>query len=134
MANEIKGKIHAIMPTETITGKTGNNYSKRMVVLDCTRFDPNTGQKFENYPSVEFGGENNCSMLDNFKQGDMVTIEYAIKGRMYQGKDGQPKYFTTISAYKITNQQQVQSVQQPMVQQVYTPQTQSLENSEPLPF
>lgn len=130
MANEIKGRIHAIMPTEAIAGKTATYY-KRTLVLDCARYDQQSGQKYPNFPSLEFSGDN-CTALDSFKQGDLVTVEFSIRGREYQGRDGQMKYFTTVSAYKITSQQQEQPVQP--TQQVYIPQEQPPASEEPLPF
>lgn len=136
MANEIKGRIHVIMPTETIKGNTGN-YLKRTIVLDCTRYDQQSGQRYPNFPSLEFSGEN-CAKLDSYRQGDLVTIEFSLRGREYQARDGQTKYFTNVSAYKITGEQQAQRPpqQQPMTPQQVFPQQQPPQqyDGESLPF
>lgn len=115
MANEIRGKIHAILPTETFSGRNGE-FSKRMLVLDCARFDSETGQRYENYPSLEFFGTN-CARLDDFNIGDTVRVEFSLRGRQYVNQAGETKYFTSILAYSITDEDS--SVQQSTTSPVY---------------
>lgn len=61
----------------------------------------------ETYPQeVKFQVSNkNCSLLDRFNVGDIVDVAFNLRGKRYQGKDGQPGWFTTVEAWKITGQQ-----------------------------
>lgn len=102
MANTITGRIHRITPEQTITGKSGKTFSKRTLILDAARYDQNTGEKkYDNYPSFEFSGEA-MKILDNFKDGDAVTVSYDINGREFEDPNTHEiKYFNTIRGYKV---------------------------------
>lgn len=102
MANTITGSIRKITPVQEITGKSGNTFAKRILVLDAARYDTHTGErKFDNYPSFEFSGEA-MKILDNFKDGDYVTVSYDINGREFEDPNThETKYFNTIRGYKV---------------------------------
>lgn len=126
MANTITGRIHKITPTKTITSQTtGNTFYKREVILDASRFDPYTGQKkFDNWPMLEFGGEEACRQLDGYNEGELVTISFDLNGREYTDKQtGEVRYFTSVRGYKIERAGQQQPPQQPTAQ-APTPQPQ----------
>lgn len=126
MANTITGRIRKITPTKTITSQTtGNTFYKREVILDASRFDPYTGQKkFDNWPMLEFGGEEACRQLDGYNEGELVTISFDLNGREYTDKQtGEVKYFTSVRGYKIERAGQQQPPQQPTAQ-APTPQPQ----------
>lgn len=100
MANTIIGKVLVIGRTEEIPSRNGGQpFLKRTLVLDCSRYDQYTGQKFENYPQLEFASKN-TAILDNFNVGDVVEVSFALQGRSYE-KDGVQKYFTSIVGYKV---------------------------------
>lgn len=110
MANSMTGKIHAIMPTETIVSKKdpSKSFQKRTMVLDCTRFDPYTGERgFDNFPSFEFSGDK-CAELDNYKVGQIVTLSFDLQGNKYTDSNGKEKYFTSIRGFKIELKGQTQ--------------------------
>lgn len=103
MALTITGKVYSIGNTVSIASKNGGQpFLKREVVLDCTRFDPYTGErdKFENFPQLEFGGDK-CSELDKCKVGDVVTISFDLNGSFYKGQDGIERNFTRVKGYKV---------------------------------
>lgn len=102
MANTITGSIRKITPVQEITGKSGNTFAKRILVLDAARYDTHTGEKkFDNYPSFEFSGDA-MKQLDNYKEGDYVTVSYDINGREFEDpKTHDVKYFNTIRGYKV---------------------------------
>lgn len=113
MANTITGRIHRITPEKTITGKSGNTFAKRILVLDAARYDTHTGEKkFDNYPSFEFSGDA-MKQLDNYKEGDYVTVSYDINGREFEDpKTHDVKYFNTIRGYKVESYGKRDDVQQ----------------------
>lgn len=99
MANQISGKILIIEDAVTIPTKSGSMFTKRQIILDASHYDPMTGQKYENYPAFDFVG-NRVNELDNFKVGNLVTISFALNGRLFE-KDGKTSYITSITGYKI---------------------------------
>ena len=102
MANTITGRIHRITPEQTITGKSGKTFTKRTLILDAARYDTHTGEKkYDNYPSVEFSGEQ-MKRLDEFKEGDAVVVSFDINGREVKDEQtGEVKYFNSIRGYKV---------------------------------
>lgn len=99
MANQISGKVLILENAVTVPTRTGNTFTKRQIVLDASHYDPMTGQKFENYPAFDFIG-NRVNDLDSFKEGDLVTISFALNGRPFE-KDGKTIYITSVTGYKI---------------------------------
>ena len=102
MANTITGRIHRITPEQTITGKSGNTFTKRTLILDAARYDTHTGEKkYDNYPSVEFSGEA-MKTLDAFKEGELVTVAFDLNGRELKDEQtGEVRYFNSIRGFKI---------------------------------
>lgn len=126
MANQITGKVLHIYPAETIAGKNGN-ITKRAILIDCTRFDPYTGERgYENTPLLEFIGDK-CNELSNFQPGQVVTVTFDVCGTKYKNKDGVENIFTRVQPYKIelrqVRAQQSGQAQQPQQAQ-YQPQYQ----------
>jgi hypothetical protein len=110
MANSMTGKIHKIMPTETIVSKKDptRSFLKRTIVLDCTRFDQYTGERgFDNFPSFDFSGDK-CAELDSYQVGQIVTITFDLQGNKYTDSNGKEKYFTSIRGFKIEVKGQTQ--------------------------
>ena len=103
MANSMTGRVHFVSPTETIVSKSDANktFQKRLIVLDCTRYDQYTGERgFDNFPSFEFSGDK-CQMLDGYKEGDIATVWFDLQGRKFVGEDGKERWFTAIRGYKV---------------------------------
>ena len=99
MANQISGKILLIENAVDVPTKNNGVFTKRRIVLDASHYDPMTGQKFENYPAFDFVMRN-VPKLDSFKEGEMVTISFALNGRPFD-KDGKREYFTSVVGYDI---------------------------------
>lgn len=121
MANTIMGRILKIGDVQEIPSRSGTPFRKREVVLDASRFDPYTGDKYENYPSVEFVGKH-CGDADGFAVGDLVTVSFFLSGRRSE-RDGVERYFTSIQGVGIERKQSAQPQQtQPQPQPVAQPQ------------
>lgn len=114
MAFQITGKIEDIGVTIPITTKSGQIIYRRELVLDCTRYNPETGEQWENHPKFEFAG-NNCRILDQFQKDQRVTVDFSLKGAKYPDpQTGEIKYFTSINAFRVTlAEQQAQNQHQP---------------------
>lgn len=42
-----------------------------------------------------------CDLLDNFKIGDEVRVEFNLKGREWVNKEGEEVFFNTLQAWRI---------------------------------
>lgn len=146
MANQLTGKILYVYPTQQLPSKDGSKtILKRGIVIDCTRFDPYTGERngFENTPMLEFIGDR-CTELDKYQVGQIVTISFDVQGTRYRNKDGVEQIFTRLQPYRIEPRQvqQATPVQQPAPQQpvqlAYQQQPQNFPppqgNNDALPF
>lgn len=110
MANQISGRVIAVSGVQTVASADPNKapLQKRSVYIDCTRYDPYTGERsqYENKPVLEFSGEKVLekvgAKLDGIKKDDVVTISFDIQGVSYKDKaTGKTKNFTGIRAYDI---------------------------------
>jgi hypothetical protein len=150
MATTITGKILSISPTVSLTTKSGNPFTKRELVLDCTRFDPYTGERsqFENTPMIEFI-QDKCALLDGLKIGQVVTVNYDLQGMKVTNAEGRERYINSVRGFKVElrgHQPQPQQTQASTIniyqQEVKpvtaapspTPQPQATAQSDGLPF
>lgn len=115
MANQITGKIIALGSPRYFDANDQSKGYSREVVLDCSRYDQETGRKFDNFPSVEVTSKAILSM-PTLEVGQKVRFDFAIEGRYYQRKDGNGRaHFNSIRAYKaevLEHKGQAQQMQQ----------------------
>lgn len=45
--------------------------------------------------------QDKCALLDAYKVGDKLTIQFNLKGRKWTDKTGQVKYFNSLQAWKL---------------------------------
>lgn len=129
MANTITGRVIAVSNIENIPSKKeqGKTFQRRQLFMDCTRYDPYTGERgFENTPLLEFGGKGleqlNALVDKGLKKGDIVTVTFDINGTKYQDQQGKTQVFTAVRPYaiekrNIQGQEQQQAAPQPAPQQ-----------------
>lgn len=110
MANSISGRVIAVSAVQTVASADASKQplKKRMVYLDCTRYDPYTGERsqYENKPLMEFTGDRVLEKvnpkLDGIKAGDVVTVFFDVQGMDYTDKaTGKKRNFTGIRAYDV---------------------------------
>ena len=93
MANQISGRVIALSKVTEVASSDPSKpaMKKRELYIDCTRFDPYTGERsqYENKPLLEFGGDKVLAKLEslNIKPNDIVKVSFDIQGTPY--KDGQ---------------------------------------------
>lgn len=107
MANTITGKIIAISQIEEVASSTPGRepFKKRSVFLDCTRYDPYTGERgYENTPLLEFGGKAMDKLNElvdkGLKKDDIVVVSFDIQGNKYT-KDNKTQVFTRVRPFDI---------------------------------
>ena len=110
MSNSISGRVIAVSAVTTVASADASKQplKKRMVYLDCTRYDPYTGERsqFENKPLMEFTGDRVLEKvnpkLDGIKAGDVVKVFFDVQGMDYTEKaTGKKRNFTGIRAYDV---------------------------------
>lgn len=57
------------------------------------------GDKYPQTIEIQFNNDK-CELLNNVKQGDVVTVGINLNGRLWNGQDGQ-KVFNTINGWSI---------------------------------
>ena len=148
MANVINGRVIALSGIKEVAGNDpAKPIRKRELYIDCTRYDPYTGERseFENKPLLEFGGDKVLNKIQslNLQKDDIVAIKFDVQGTPYKDKaTGKTKVFTAIRCYDIEVVRRAgQTVAAAPVQQpapAPAPQTQAevvqQQKNEPLPF
>lgn len=121
-ANTKSGIVLAVgQPQQIASQRSGKTYTKRTLYLDCTTFDPYTGQRsqYENKLLFEFM-ESKTALLDNIMPGQVVTVSFDLQGTEITDQAGQTRHFIHVRPFGIEVRQ---SIQQPQVpQQQYAPQ------------
>ena len=87
---QVNGKIKLIRETQTI-GSSG--FRKRELILT-------TEEQYPHQLSIEFV-QDKCELLNNFSQGQDVTISINLRGREWINPEGEAKYFNSIQGWKI---------------------------------
>ncbi|WP_314922991.1 DUF3127 domain-containing protein [Prevotella pallens] len=121
MANTKSGVVLAVGQPQQIQSKEGKVFSKRSLYVDCTTFDPYTGQRsqYENKILFDFM-ESKTSLLDNIQVGQVVTVYFDLQGTELTEQDGRKKFYTHVRPYKIDVRQVQPSNRQPQ-QPTYQP-------------
>lgn len=85
MAFEVEGKLHRVFPTES----KSTSFQAREFVLEVPD---------GNYPQlIKFQAvQDRCSMLDDYKEGDLVKVSFDLRGREWNGK-----YLTNLNAWRM---------------------------------
>lgn len=115
MANTVIGKILGISKMETIQSKSGSQFTKQSVFLDNSRYDQETGEKYENNLLLDFINFRDGDLNDRFKKGDRVQISFRLRGYSFESKNngGKREYGISVSCYRIEPYGTQQNVQQP---------------------
>ena len=113
----IKGKLVEKFETVQIT----ETFKKREFIIQ-----ENKNPEYPEYIKVELI-QDKVSLLDPLNIGDEINVLINIKGRKWEDKDGNMKYFNSIQGWKIEseNQNTTQEIPSENINQ---------ENEEDLPF
>ena len=108
--NSVTGTIKVIGQTVNVS-KSGKEFLKRELVLDCSRYNPDDGTKIENYVQLSFT-QKHCDDLNGFSIGEKVEVKFRLTGREYQGK-----YFNDVIGFGIERVDGGQGAQAPSAPQ-----------------
>ena len=117
MANTKSGVVLAVGQPQQIQSKGNKVFTKRSLYVDCTTFDPYTGQRsqYENKILFDFL-DGKVSLIDNIQVGQVVTVYFDLQGTEVTEQDGRKKFYTHVRPYKIDVRQVQPSNQQPQQQ------------------
>lgn len=87
------GIVHKILPLQTFN----SGFTKRDVVLTD---DVGSNSRYPARIPFTFK-KDNCSLLDSVREGQRVKVRFAIDGREWTNPQGQTKYFTDLTGFKI---------------------------------
>jgi len=76
---ELKGKIESKLKAETGTSKAGKEWTKQTLVI-------NNGDQYNPNVAISFFGDDKVKMLENFKEGQDVSIGVNISSKEFNGK------------------------------------------------
>lgn len=132
--NTKSGVVLSVGHPQQITSKSGKTFAKRTLYLDCTTFDPYTGQRsrYENKLLFEFM-ENKTSLLDNIKPGQVVTVSFDLQGTEITDQAGQTKHYIHVRPFGI-EVRQVQQAPQPQPTSQPQPASQPQQTDNDMPF
>jgi len=92
MSQTVAGKIYQIKEVEKITEK----FSKREFVLEISN-NPAYVEKVLFTLIMD-----KTDLIDNYKVGDSITVNYNLKGREWTSPQGDVRFFNTLEVWKIS--------------------------------
>jgi hypothetical protein len=87
---KIKGTVYKVSQEEIKSEK----FKKRDVILEVIE------GTYKQYLTVQFSNAK-CDLLNNVRQGDMISVSINLKGRLWTGADGIEKSFNTLEGWQI---------------------------------
>jgi|SRR5690606_22190880 len=94
----MENKVHSTAGTIIKIGEleTFGNFSKQELVLDID------DGKYSQKVSFEVTGKA-LDSLSQFAEGQQVEVNFNLRGRDWTNKEGEVKYFNSLSVWKITD-------------------------------
>jgi hypothetical protein len=86
------GKIYEIGKIQQVS----ENFRKRIFIIEYVENNP----QYPEYLSFELTKEK-CNLIDNFSINQIVEISFNLKGRKWTDRNGDIKYFTSMTVWKI---------------------------------
>ena|ERR1044072_1816738 len=93
MSFEVIGKLLVKYDTQNVSDR----FKKREFVLELSE-DIN-GNTYTNYAKMQLV-QNKCELLDRYNEGDMVKVNFNIKGNRWE-RDGKVNFITNLDAWRI---------------------------------
>jgi hypothetical protein len=90
---EIIGKLIEKYETQVVSDR----FKKREFVLELV--EEVNGSPYTNYAKMQLV-QNKCDILDRFNVGDVLRVNFNIKGNRYE-KEGRTSYFSNLDAWRL---------------------------------
>ena len=86
-----RGRVYSLFEAKQITER----FRKREFVLELA-----DNSRYPQYVLFQLTGDR-CEDLDAFEKGDMVQVEFNLRGREWKSPQGELKYFNSLDVWKI---------------------------------
>ena len=87
----LKGKLKEIFDTQQISDK----FSKREFVVEYA-----DNPQYPQYIKFELT-QDKCDLIDQYKVGDEVDVQFNVRGRAWTNPQGVTQYFNTLQAWRL---------------------------------
>ena len=87
---QINARIVEIFATQNVSA----TFKKREFVVEYIE------RQYPEYIKFEFV-QDKCDLLDKYKVGQDVTVDFNLKGRKWNSPQGEVKYFNTLQAWRL---------------------------------
>lgn len=91
MNYNVSGKVLRVLQTVQVTDK----FSKREVIIE-------TDGQYPQQVIVQFC-QDKTALLDKVSPGDMVSVDFNLRGRLFNDKNGVERCFNTLDGWRIGN-------------------------------
>ena len=91
MAYEANGKVVQVFETRHVSEK----FSKREFVIEIA-----DNPRYPQVVSFQLTGDR-CARLDSVGIGDIVRVEFSLRGREWKSPSGDVKFFNTLDCWKL---------------------------------
>lgn len=98
----INGKIIEIFETQQVT----ESFKKREFVVEYAE-----NPSYPEYVKFELI-QDRCALLDPFNKGDEISVDFNLKGRKWEDKNGAVKYFNSLQAWRLEEKKAVAAADQ----------------------
>ncbi len=88
--SKFKGEVVFITPTTSVSDK----FKKREITL-------NSQDEYPQYVTFQLT-QDKCDLANNLKTGEVVEVQYNLRGRRWEAQDGTIKYFNSIEAWTMS--------------------------------
>jgi single-stranded DNA-binding protein len=91
MAMETTGKLHTVFDTKQVSER----FTKREFVVELA-----DNPKYPQVVLFQLTGDR-CAQLDGMRVGEMVRIEFSLRGREWRNPQGDVKYFNSLDVWRV---------------------------------
>ena len=95
--SKFKGEVVFVTPTTSVSDK----FKKREVTLKSQ-------DEYPQYVTFQLT-QDKCDLANNLKTGDVVEVQYNLRGRRWEAQDGTIKYFNSIEAWTMSLSSKVEN-------------------------
>jgi IS1 family transposase len=88
--SKFKGEVVFITPTTSVNDK----FKKREVTLKSQ-------DEYPHYVTFQLT-QDKCDLANNLKTGEVVEVQYNLRGRIWEAQDGTIKYFNSMEAWTMS--------------------------------
>ena len=88
--SKFKGEVVFVTPTTSVSDK----FKKREVTLKSQ-------DEYPQYVTFQLT-QDKCDLANNLQAGEVVEVQYNLRGRKWEAQDGTIKYFNSIEAWTMS--------------------------------